>query len=122
MALAWPVYAGLALLLVLSSGASQLWMLLLPLWLCIGMVGLLSANAMSLTMAAAQGSAGTGSALLGAVQFAIAFTVSSLVALGGTDTPLPMGLGLFLPAVLALLLFSRFRARSAVAAIPAERP
>ena len=53
-------------------------------------------------MEAARQGAGIGSALLGAVQFGIAFTVSACVALGGTGSALPMSLGLLLPALLAL--------------------
>ena len=97
-----PVYAAISLVLTLSSGTGTLWVYVLPLWFAIGMVGLLSANAMSLAMEAARQGAGIGSALLGAVQFGIAFTVSACVALGGTGSALPMSLGLLLPALLAL--------------------
>lgn len=65
------------------------------------MVGLLSANAMSITMKLSGEGAGMGSALLGAVQFAVAFFVSFCVALGSTDAVLPMSLGLLVPASFA---------------------
>ncbi|WP_226623378.1 multidrug effflux MFS transporter [Alloyangia pacifica] len=94
------VLAGLALTLL--SGSRSIWAFGVPLWIAIGLVGLLSANAMSLAMAEAREGAGIGSALLGAIQFGIAFTVSACVALGGSSTPLPMSLGLLLPALLAL--------------------
>ncbi|SNT01065.1 multidrug effflux MFS transporter [Tropicimonas sediminicola] len=99
-----PVQVLVTLALALISGTQTLWLFVIPLWLAIGMVGLLSANAMAITMASAKGGAGMGSALLGAIQFGIAFTVSSCVALGGSATPLPMTLGLLLPALLAALL------------------
>lgn len=102
-----PFYVLFTLVLTLSSGTKTLWLFALPLWVSIGTVGLLSANAMSIAMASSRDTAGIGSALLGAIQFGIAFTVSSLVAMGGTDTPLPMALGLFLPAVAALLLSTK---------------
>ncbi|MFU1478553.1 multidrug effflux MFS transporter [Roseovarius sp. C7] len=96
-----PVHAAVALVLTLLSGTETLGLYVAPLWLAIGMVGLLSANAMSLAMEAARDGAEIGSALLGAVQFGIAFTVSACVALGGTDNALPMSLGLLLPTLLA---------------------
>ncbi|MBY8976971.1 multidrug effflux MFS transporter [Rhodobacteraceae bacterium NNCM2] len=101
-----PVYALAALGAVILSGTGLLLPFVAALWMTIGMVGLLSANAMSLAMAAAREGAGLGSALLGAVQFGLAFTVSSSVALGGTDTALPMTLGLLIPAVLAATLWA----------------
>ena len=107
-----PLFVVAALTLVLVSGTASLWVFIVPLWLSIGIVGLLSANAMSITMELADAGAGMGSALLGACQFAIAFTVSSCVALGGTGTALPMTLGLFLPAGLATLLFFGFAHRA----------
>ncbi|MFD0981840.1 hypothetical protein [Tropicimonas aquimaris] len=92
------------LALTMISGTQTLWLFAIPLLLAIGMVGLLSANALAFTMASAKGGAGMGSALLGALQFGIAFTVSSCVVFGGSATPLPMTLGLLLPALLAALL------------------
>ncbi|NNH78275.1 hypothetical protein HLH17_11460 [Acinetobacter sp. ANC 5380] len=46
--------------------------------------------------------AGTGSALLGVCQLDWAFLVSICVALGGTIVPLPISLGILIPAVVAL--------------------
>ncbi|NDV98747.1 multidrug effflux MFS transporter [Salipiger sp. PrR002] len=106
MAAGLPVYALAGLALVVLSGTEALWVFVAPLWLAIGMVGLLSANAMAITMGAAREGAGIGSALLGAIQFGLAFSVSSCVALGGSGTPLPMALGLLVPASLAWLLWT----------------
>jgi DHA1 family bicyclomycin/chloramphenicol resistance-like MFS transporter len=103
-----PLFVGSTLLLALVSGTQTLWVFAIPLWVSIGMVGLLSANAMSITMELSGEGAGMGSALLGAMQFAIAFSVSSCVALGGTDTALPMSLGLLVPAGFAATLFYAF--------------
>jgi DHA1 family bicyclomycin/chloramphenicol resistance-like MFS transporter len=100
-----PLFVASALCLTLLSDTQSLWVFVLPLWISIGMVGLLSANAMSITMELADAGAGMGSALLGAIQFAIAFSVSSCVAIGGTATTLPMSLGLLVPSIIALLLF-----------------
>ncbi|WP_172330203.1 Bcr/CflA family efflux MFS transporter [Mangrovicoccus sp. HB161399] len=111
-----PVFVAAAAVLAAVSSGGPLWLVLLPLWVAIGMVGLLSANAMSITMAASGGGAGMGSALLGAVQFAIAFVVSSGVALAGSGSALPMSLGILLPGTAALALWVALRRRGVVAA------
>lgn len=100
-----PLYVVSTLMLTLLSHTESLLVFAIPLWISIGLVGLLSANAMSITMELAEAGAGIGSALLGAIQFAIAFTVSTCVALGGTATALPMSLGLLVPASLATIFF-----------------
>lgn len=100
-----PLFVASTLFLALVSGTQTLWVFVIPLWVSIGMAGLLSANAMSITMELSGEGAGMGSALFGAVQFAIAFSVSSSVALGGTETALPMSLGLLVTASFAAILF-----------------
>ncbi|WP_138465661.1 Bcr/CflA family efflux MFS transporter [Poseidonocella sp. HB161398] len=111
-----PVFVAAAAVLALVSQSPALWMVLVPLWIAIGMVGLLSANAMSITMAASGGGAGMGSALLGAIQFAIAFLVSSSVALGSGGSALAMALGILLPGAAALGLWLAMRRSGVVAA------
>ncbi|MBT9386687.1 multidrug effflux MFS transporter [Pseudooceanicola sp. CBS1P-1] len=108
------VLAGVALLVV--SGTSQLWVYVVPLWVAIGMVGLLSANAMSIAMESGRGAAGLASALVGAIQFGVAFLDSSAVAMAGSDRTLPMTLGILLPGALALLLWLRVMRREAAGA------
>jgi len=93
------------LFLTLISQTETLLVFVIPLWVAIGLIGLLSANAMSITMELVEAGAGMGSASLGAIQFAIAFIVSSCVAIGETATALPMSLGLLVPAGLATLIF-----------------
>lgn len=100
-----PIYALMGLLCLLMVGTPHLWAFMLPLWLSIGFVSLVSANAIALAMSAAKASAGTGSALIGVFQFSMAFTVSSLVAWGGTHSALPMSLGIFIPALCAMALW-----------------
>lgn len=100
-----PLFAASTILLTLLSQTDSLLLFVVPLWVSIGLVGLLSANAMSLAMELTKAAAGMGSALLGAIQFALAFTVSSFVAVGGASTALPMALGLAIPASAASLLY-----------------
>ncbi len=100
-----PLFVGSTLVLAAVSHTHSLLVFAIPLWVSIGLVGLLSANAMSVAMEMTDAGAGMGSALLGAIQFAIAFAVSTCVALGGTTTALPMSLGLLIPAGFAAILF-----------------
>jgi MFS transporter, DHA1 family, multidrug resistance protein len=100
-----PLFAASTILLTLLSQTDSLLVFVVPLWVSIGLVGLLSANAMSLAMELTKAAAGMGSALLGAIQFALAFAVSSVVAVGGASTALPMALGLAIPASAASLLY-----------------
>ena len=100
-----PLFFAATLILALLSQTSSLLVFAIPLWISIGCVGLLSANAMSIAMSLTEKGAGIGSALLGAIQFAFAFAVSTSVAIGGTATALTMSLGLVVPAGLATVLF-----------------
>ena len=100
-----PLFAASTILLTLLSQTDSLLVFVVPLWVSIGLVGLLSANAMSLAMEWTKAAAGMGSALLGAIQFALAFTVSSFVAVGGASSALPMALGIAIPACAASLLY-----------------
>ena len=100
-----PLFAASTILLTLLSQTDSLLVFVVPLWVSIGLVGLLSANAMSLAMESTKAAAGMGSALLGAIQFALAFTVPSFVAVGGASSALPMALGLAIPASAASVLY-----------------
>lgn len=100
-----PLLAASTILLTLLSQTDSLLVFVVPLWVSIGLVGLLSANAMSLAMEWTKAAAGMGSALLGAIQFALAFTVSSFVAVGGASSALPMALGIAIPASAASVLY-----------------
>ncbi len=100
-----PLFVASTLVLTVMSQSNSLIAFAVPLWVSIGLVGLLSSNAMAIAMELTKAGAGMGSALLGAIQFAIAFTVSSSVAIGGTSTALPMSLGLLVPASFAAVLF-----------------
>ena len=102
---ALPLFAASTILLTFLSQTDTLLVFVVPLWASIGLVGLLSANAMSLAMELTKAAAGMGSALLGAIQFALAFTVSSFVAVGGASSALPMALGIAIPACAASLLY-----------------
>lgn len=104
-----PLFALAGVVLVGVSGTSHLWVFVVPLWCAIGLVGLLSANIMAITMEASGGGAGIGSAVLGGLQFAIAFLTSTGVALAGSDSGLSLAMGIFMPGLAALALWTLLR-------------
>ncbi|MER5172925.1 multidrug effflux MFS transporter [Thioclava kandeliae] len=108
-----PVIVMLALGLVMLSGTTNLWVYVVPLWLVMGMVGLLTANMMAVAMGAARAMAGVGSALVGAIQFAIAFLCSSSVALIPVSDGLAMAVGIAAPATLSAVIWFAGRALGA---------
>nr|WP_320132935.1 multidrug effflux MFS transporter [uncultured Holophaga sp.] len=117
---ALPLLALVGLVLLAVSGTRHLALLLAPLWAAVALAGLLSANGTALAMAAAQGRSGAGSALLGALQFGVAFACSSGVALLDLPRALPLALGVTVPALLALALWRSGRQREAL--VPAQSP
>lgn len=73
-------------------------------------LGLVFSNAASLALARVSRAAGTGSAVLGALQNGMAAVVAPLVGLGGGDTAVPMAAGMTAIALLALAALSLTRA------------
>lgn len=108
-----PLFVAASSLLLLMALSGNFWALVPVLWLTIGLVGLLSANVMSVAMAASPEAAGTGSAAIGFSQFGMAFATSSLVALAGggaePGSALPMAGGIVLAALAALALWTAAR-------------
>ncbi|SHN46434.1 multidrug effflux MFS transporter [Cryptosporangium aurantiacum] len=76
---------------------------LVLLWLCVTSVGLVMGNATSLAIAQTPSAAGTGSAVIGAGQFALAAVVSPLVGLGGEGTAVPMAIVMVVSAAVAVV-------------------
>lgn len=107
-----PLFVAISFVLLLVSQTHRLWVLIAPLWFSIAMVGLLSANATSIAMEAARGQSGVGSALVGAMQFGVAFICSAVVASAISSSALPLALGILLPALAALILWSFGRTSS----------
>jgi DHA1 family bicyclomycin/chloramphenicol resistance-like MFS transporter len=64
--------------------------LLVPLFVLVGSIGMVSPNSSSLAMAEHAKSAGSASALLGVLQFVFGGLASPLVGLGGPGTAVPM--------------------------------
>ncbi|MDV2477565.1 multidrug effflux MFS transporter [Rhodococcus zopfii] len=89
-------------MLVDALAGPTLWVTLVTLWFTMGSLGLVIANATTLALGEAQRASGTGSAVLGALQFLLAAAISPLVGIGGEDTALPMGIAMVLSAAIAL--------------------
>jgi MFS transporter, DHA1 family, multidrug resistance protein len=91
--------AAVALLLaVLLSGS--VWAVLPPLFLLVGSLGLVLPNGTALALAGQKQAAGTASALLGLLQFALGAVLPPLASLGGV-TPVVMALSILATAVAA---------------------
>ncbi|MFT4266202.1 MAG: multidrug effflux MFS transporter [Xenophilus sp.] len=73
-----------------AAAADSLPGLLVALWLAIGALGLIGANAAATAMAASRSHPGSGSSLVGVLQFGFAFLVSGLVAALQNGTAWPM--------------------------------
>ncbi|SOD72832.1 DHA1 family bicyclomycin/chloramphenicol resistance-like MFS transporter [Jatrophihabitans sp. GAS493] len=74
------------------SGHTPLAAMLVLLAINVGSLGLTSSNSTALAMARAPHAAGTGSALIGAIQFGFGSVMSPLVGLGGSGTAVPMAI------------------------------
>ena len=100
-------------LLVAAVPTSSLIALLVPLWLCVLSLGFSGADSVALAMSGCRENSGSGSSLIGLLQFAGAFAVSSLIASAQNGTALPMTISIAACASVAVLLWfltpSRFR-------------
>jgi DHA1 family bicyclomycin/chloramphenicol resistance-like MFS transporter len=79
------------------------WVTLPLLWCAVASIGLVLANATALALDCVRSTAGTGSALLGALQFGVAGAVAPLVGIAGSHTAIPMAAVMTGCAVVALI-------------------
>ncbi|MBL0707354.1 multidrug effflux MFS transporter [Sinomonas cellulolyticus] len=103
------------LILVVALLPAPRWILALPIWCAVTSVGFIMGNSSALALDAVRHVSGSGSALLGAVQFVFGAIVSPLTGLGGEDAAVPMGVVMTAAAAIAatLALVLRRRARRA---------
>ena len=97
--------SGLALVLVALTETGGLIGLIIPIFFCISSIGLVFPNAVALAMAPYEKMAGSASALLGTLQFAIGACAGTLIGLFHTGTAMPMAGIIGLCAVAALISF-----------------
>ncbi|MFD6895610.1 multidrug effflux MFS transporter [Rhodococcus sp. NPDC060086] len=102
-----------AVMLINSLVGPTLWVTLIALWATMGSLGLVIANATTLALGQARQAAGTGSAILGALQFLLAAAISPLVGIGGEHTATPMAFAMIVSAVIALGALTLTRENSA---------
>jgi DHA1 family bicyclomycin/chloramphenicol resistance-like MFS transporter len=116
---AMVIVTGLLLLTVTAGGVAPAATIALMAGFMASM-GFVVANAMALATAEVRDAAGTGSAVLGFLQYALGAGASPLVGLAGEQSALPMGIAMFAAAVLAaaaLVIFTRdHRSETAAAA------
>ena len=102
----------IAILIILAitfSNAPAMW-LMVPMFCAIAPLGLVLGNATALALSAVpQTATGSGSAILGLVQFLLAGIVAGLVGIAGEDTTVPLALTMLAAAIVALggLMFGR---------------
>ncbi|MGH8882709.1 MAG: Bcr/CflA family drug resistance efflux transporter, partial [Stackebrandtia sp.] len=90
-----------------------------------GSLGFIFGNATALALEEAGRRAGTGSAFLGFLQFALAAAISPLVGLWGEETAVPMGMamiGFAVLSVISYLTLTRGNRPAARSDTPFERP
>ncbi len=110
-AVGFYLLSALALLLVARAQPAALWPLLIPLFGCIACLGILMPNASASAMAGQGQRAGSASALLGSLQFAIAASAAALVAWLHDGTAQPLAWVIFACGCLSLV-FSLFTRRA----------
>jgi len=99
---------GFAALVVAAAPAA---LLAVPMFVLSASLGFVLGNATALALAAVPRAAGTGSAVVGALQFGLAALVSPLVSLGGSTTAAPLAVVMLSAAVLAVASFALARPR-----------
>lgn len=104
-------FSSLVLLVILADPVIEL--LLPALWCAVASLGLILANATSLALDRTRRAAGTGSALIGLMQYALAAVVAPLVGLGGDATAVPMAVAMTACALLAATALLWVRVRTA---------
>jgi DHA1 family bicyclomycin/chloramphenicol resistance-like MFS transporter len=94
--------AGLTLLGVSALHTTQLWPLLIPLFICIASLGCILPNASACAMNGQGGRAGSASAMLGCLQFSVAAGAAALVGVLHDGSAMPMAMVISLCAILVV--------------------
>ncbi|MFS0726023.1 Bcr/CflA family multidrug efflux MFS transporter [Paenibacillus sp. 1P07SE] len=82
-----------------------LFMIVVPMFFFVGSIGMVATSSFALAMATKSHVAGSASALLGLLPFALGSIVSPLVGIAGETTAVPMGAVILATSLLALLAF-----------------
>ncbi|MDG3013973.1 multidrug effflux MFS transporter [Speluncibacter jeojiensis] len=95
--------ASVALTLVVALGDDLRWAMLVSLFSIVTSIGFVFGNATALAQGEVPDAAGTGSAVLGALQFTVGAVVSPVVGLAGPTSAVPMAVTILTMAVLSAL-------------------
>jgi len=90
-----------SLTLLALAGSASLWLFFIPLWIALATLGLITTNTAALAMSRSSVWPGSGSALIGTLQFGIAFLVSSLLAAAQSGSAWPLTLTIAACSLLA---------------------
>ena len=93
--------------LVLVRNTDSLWLLMVPLFVCVSMVPMVCANSIAIAMAASGKDVGSASSLIGVTQFAFAGAISAIVGALHNGTSLPM-CGMILVCTLLAFVINTF--------------
>jgi DHA1 family bicyclomycin/chloramphenicol resistance-like MFS transporter len=119
--LSFTAGGGMALLAVVAIGGLSVWFVLVPLFFVVASIGVVMPNATALALADHPDVAGSASALVGVLQFAVGAAAAPLVGVAGNHTALPMAVMiavLGLGGISAMLLLTRARASYAAVGTP----
>jgi DHA1 family bicyclomycin/chloramphenicol resistance-like MFS transporter len=94
--------AGLTLMGVSALHPTQLWPLLVPLFICIASLGCIIPNASACAMNGQGARAGSASAMLGCLQFSVAAGAASLVGILHDGSAMPMAMVISLCGIFAV--------------------
>ncbi|KJL47028.1 Bicyclomycin resistance protein [Microbacterium hydrocarbonoxydans] len=103
---------GVLAFLVLAVTSAPVWLLAVAVFVIVASLGFVLGNATALALSAVPGAAGSASAVLGALQFALAALVSPLVSIGGEDTAIPLALVMAAAIAVAGCAFAGARQRA----------
>ncbi len=93
--------------LVLLRNTNSLWLLMIPLVVCVSMVPMVCANSMAIAMSHSGKDVGSASSLIGVTQFGFAGVFSALVGALDNGTALPM-CGMMLVCTMGAYILNRF--------------
>jgi DHA1 family bicyclomycin/chloramphenicol resistance-like MFS transporter len=79
-------------LLVLVLADAPVWLIPIPIFVAVASLGLVLGNSTALALGAVPEAAGSGSAILGALQFGLAAIVSPLVSMAGENSAQPLAM------------------------------
>jgi DHA1 family bicyclomycin/chloramphenicol resistance-like MFS transporter len=101
----WLAGAASVSVLIVTIVQGPLFTLVIPLFFCVGSIGITATAAFPLAMESQAKRAGSAAALLGVIPFLLGAVVSPLVGIAGEHTAVPLGVIILMTSVTALLAY-----------------